>query len=391
MEVEVIGLNARQTRTLSIWEEHFQHTLDREISVKHENSKLHRFRQACHSLLHSQPILLLVVVLNCVDCILVLSELFLDVYFVKGMIITAESTMETFNQLLVDKYPCRFGTIPVYDTHAFYNQILKARLIWKGENVTAHAPCGTNITVGANVNENPRIDWNYTVTFFEDNDDPAFLHDDVHSTEENIAHALHEISVAILGVLVIFTLLKIFSHGLSFVKHKLEVFDGIVVIALFTLDVCYINGLTNYPVESFLLILAIMIPWRVIRVLNSLVIAVKDNFHFIMKLMFKKNKYLTDELERLKAVNTRKQEMVEILTKLCINRGVTQSHLTTIYEQKNIKKAKTQERLMTIGACFRRQVSDDFPFIQGKVDETESLVFSTCPDKNRNNCENNHE
>lgn len=48
-----------------------------------------------------------------------------------------------------------------------------------------------------------------------------------------------------------------------------QVFDGIVVIASFTLDLCYINGLTNYPVESFVLILVIMIPWRIIRVLNS--------------------------------------------------------------------------------------------------------------------------
>lgn len=48
-----------------------------------------------------------------------------------------------------------------------------------------------------------------------------------------------------------------------------QVFDAVIVLVSFSLDVYYIKGLTNYPVESFVLILTIMIPWRVIRVLNS--------------------------------------------------------------------------------------------------------------------------
>ena len=41
------------------------------------------------------------------------------------------------------------------------------------------------------------------------------------------------------------------------------------MVASFIADLYFIDGLTNYPLESFVLILALMVPWRVIRVLNS--------------------------------------------------------------------------------------------------------------------------
>ena len=48
-----------------------------------------------------------------------------------------------------------------------------------------------------------------------------------------------------------------------------QLFDSFVVVASFIADLYFIDGLTNYPLESFVLILALMVPWRVIRVLNS--------------------------------------------------------------------------------------------------------------------------
>ena len=46
-------------------------------------------------------------------------------------------------------------------------------------------------------------------------------------------------------------------------------FDGVVVIASFVLDIVFIKGLTVYPLEETVQILAFLMPWRVIRVANS--------------------------------------------------------------------------------------------------------------------------
>lgn len=46
-------------------------------------------------------------------------------------------------------------------------------------------------------------------------------------------------------------------------------FDGVVVIASFILDIVFIKGLTVYPLEETVQILAFLMPWRVIRVANS--------------------------------------------------------------------------------------------------------------------------
>lgn len=46
-------------------------------------------------------------------------------------------------------------------------------------------------------------------------------------------------------------------------------FDGVIVIASFILDIVFIKGLTVYPLEETVQILAFLMPWRVIRVANS--------------------------------------------------------------------------------------------------------------------------
>ncbi|WAR03308.1 HVCN1-like protein, partial [Mya arenaria] len=261
----------RLSRALSVCETQLAHELWSE-EVK-QPSKLQRIRSRGTDLLHSQGVLLAVVILNCVDCILVLSELMLDVYFVKDMIVTAEHTMKTFNRKLQERYPAQFFGLLLHDTHEFYNRVLRAHLMWnttdKGAMEGSKSVPEAFYSVGGNNSLVVGLDSGAGPVFFYDADDPEFLEDVTLSAEEIVSHALHKTSIAILATLVIYTVLKVFCYGLSFVKHKMEVFDGIVVVASFTLDVCYIKGLTNYPVESFILILTIMVPWRVIRVLNS--------------------------------------------------------------------------------------------------------------------------
>jgi len=57
------------------------------------------------------------------------------------MIQTAENTMETFNEMLADKYPEQFAGLKVHDTHAFYNLVLRSHMTWDEtvmDNVSYH-------------------------------------------------------------------------------------------------------------------------------------------------------------------------------------------------------------------------------------------------------------
>ncbi len=77
---------------------------------------------------------------------------------------------------------------------------------------------------------------------------------------------LHYMSVAILSVFVIEIMVKLYALRLEFFKHKLELFDALVVIVSFVLDIVYRNseGATNGI--GLLIVLRL---WRVTRVLNG--------------------------------------------------------------------------------------------------------------------------
>jgi len=49
----------------------------------------------------------------------------------------------------------------------------------------------------------------------------------------------------------------------------LQVFDAIVVTVSFIVDVVLLKGLTEFEVQVALFILSFLLPWRVIRLVNS--------------------------------------------------------------------------------------------------------------------------
>ena len=48
-----------------------------------------------------------------------------------------------------------------------------------------------------------------------------------------------------------------------------QCFDGVIVLASFIVDLVLLEGLQQFTVQEFVLILAFLVPWRIIRVVNS--------------------------------------------------------------------------------------------------------------------------
>ena len=62
-------------------------------------------------------------------------------------------------------------------------------------------------------------------------------------------------------------MLKIYAFRLDYFRHKLEVFDALIVIISFSLDVAFIGH--GEGLESAAGLLVILRLWRVTRILNG--------------------------------------------------------------------------------------------------------------------------
>ena len=59
---------------------------------------------------------------------------------------------------------------------------------------------------------------------------------------------------------------KLYAYQLEFFQHKFEVFDGVVVVVSFVLDIVFISNEDAFDGVGFLILLRL---WRVARILNG--------------------------------------------------------------------------------------------------------------------------
>ncbi|WAR03872.1 HVCN1-like protein [Mya arenaria] len=116
-----------------------------------------------------------------------------------------------------------------------------------------------------------------------------------------VGFIFHKISLSISVILVLWVLMKIVCFGSHLLHRRLEVFDTFVILTSFVVDMIFVKGLSMYTLKQFVYILAFMLPWRVIRVTNSLVVAVKDHEHFRLKMLFTQKKKIEHDNKQIRA------------------------------------------------------------------------------------------
>ncbi|KAL3842989.1 hypothetical protein ACJMK2_020957 [Sinanodonta woodiana] len=340
----------------------------REDSIALPSSKIARYRRKGGKLLHTKLVLLIVVLLNIIDCILVLGELILDIHYVKELIQTSDESFTRFVSTMKQQYPTELSPFSAKKMDDFFVKIASGNCSWvHHESVEdLHVSIYSNDTKTWNASESADENRLAGVKIASENErhersadsrsENRFMYDSnmqkgdrttfqgsstnslqlmkdksthqeyhtvkernlirrvsgiqvdakqsdqhkEHTLDEIIAHALHKASITILSVLVVETCLKVVCQGLRFFRHKLEVFDAIVVIGSFIVDLVFLKGLTSYKIHIFVYVLTFLLPWRVIRVVNSLVVAVRDHEHFRLKLIYKQKKKGSIKLKEYK-------------------------------------------------------------------------------------------
>lgn len=96
--------------------------------------------------------------------------------------------------------------------------------------------------------------------------------DPAHDSLVLCCQVLHYLSIAILSVFLVEIIAKIYAFRLEFFHHKLEMFDALVVVVSFSLDVAFRHNTTAVNGMGLLIILRL---WRVTRILNGIVMSVK--------------------------------------------------------------------------------------------------------------------
>ncbi|KAM4555913.1 voltage-gated hydrogen channel 1 [Odontesthes bonariensis] len=82
----------------------------------------------------------------------------------------------------------------------------------------------------------------------------------------------HYLSLAILTFFMVELSGKLFAYQMEFFQHKFEVFDGVVVVVSFVLDVVFLFHEDAFDGTGLLILLRL---WRVARIVNGILVSVK--------------------------------------------------------------------------------------------------------------------
>ncbi|XP_036360390.1 uncharacterized protein LOC115214246 isoform X7 [Octopus sinensis] len=326
-----------------------------------------RLRRKGEMFFHSRFVILTVVILCVLDCALVLGELILDLHSVRDTLQETEKLSDSFINKLRKKYPADMEGMQEHLIYV-YEKVLDSVMTWPKNSSVPNTTRPIHRSRRA-ADVDPIMEkWNVHVRL------PGS-----HTLEEEIGHAFHLASISILAVLVAGTLLKMICFGTRFFKGKLEVFDAAILIVSFIVDLIFVNGLPRYKIEEFVFILAFLLPWRVIRVVNSLVVAVKDHEHFRLKLVYSRKKKILAVLKQKELKLDLFQTQIDSLRKLCVSHGITDSQINQcLYQEepkvKSINKGLVPAIQSTLSGKFQKKKKEK------KEGEVASLAagFSTC-------------
>lgn len=240
-------------RRLSIDEESEGSSIDDNLSVASITSSIEdqlTWRGRMQVALHSHYLHLVIIVLVVLDALIVLFELLLDIGALNNIRCTGEGFLE---QARFCHY--EFATDESSELHDVC--LPTAVLVLQRANLTPleEGSFGEEPFCTCKFREGKRV-----------------CLDDRASTGVNPALVLHGTSIAILTIFMFEVALKLFAFRLKYFTHKFEVFDGIVVVISWTLDVASLKEEEAFEAIALLIILRL---WRVVRIVNGAVLSAK--------------------------------------------------------------------------------------------------------------------
>ncbi|MBN3309297.1 voltage-gated hydrogen channel 1 isoform X2 [Amia ocellicauda] len=129
----------------------------------------------------------------------------------------------------------------------------------------------------------------------------------------------HYLSLALLTFFMVELAGKLYAYRLEFFKHKFEVFDGVVVIVSFILDIVYISHEDAFDGMGLLILLRL---WRVARIINGVLVSVKTQAEHKVEKLKTANEHLTQQVHELQQHKNRTEQENDRLRTLLQQHGI---------------------------------------------------------------------
>ncbi|PVD34026.1 hypothetical protein C0Q70_05288 [Pomacea canaliculata] len=124
------------------------------------------------------------------------------------------------------------------------------------------------------------------------------------------------------------TLAKLICMGTGFLKKRFEVFDAFIVLASFALDFVFLDSRWYETGKDAATILVLLLPWRVVRIVNSFLMTIKHKHHIEMMNMKRAKKKADFKNAKLQTLLTEIRKDVQLLVALCRNSHLPEGEIT---------------------------------------------------------------
>ncbi|KAL5103457.1 Voltage-gated hydrogen channel 1 [Taenia crassiceps] len=137
-----------------------------------------------------------------------------------------------------------------------------------------------------------------------------------------IACILHFLSILILCIFVIQLAVKVVCMGRAFFRLKFEIVDGIIIIISLIAD-----GIFVYIASEEITLIIVFLLWRIVRVVNSLLMYEKQRNEFRIQLQKRARRMSELKVEALNGKVILLEKHIDNLESMCVELGVPREQL----------------------------------------------------------------
>ncbi|KAK3577936.1 hypothetical protein CHS0354_020814 [Potamilus streckersoni] len=319
-----------------------------------KKSKLRRRRKRLSKLLHTHVALITISILGCLDAVCVSGQIICDILIMTENLHTYETLHKTTVNLMIEVLPNLLNKT----THGDWSleQIVDFLSLRKdpglprngeSENDNNHtltpitSETGTHLTNSylgdAALYINALIEqyqWKHDMKASSEISHHRSKRagggsGSAHGLTYELTHVFHIGSMVILSILLLETILKISAMGRKFIDHKIEVFDAFVLTVSWCLDVGFWEGIWAMPGREAATILIFILPWRVIRIVNSFVLVIQEKDLVMLKVVKQRYRASARKNGELKIKLDKYRLWVRQLQGLCRKCGARESAIQT--------------------------------------------------------------
>ncbi|KAM4809069.1 voltage-gated hydrogen channel 1 [Rhinophrynus dorsalis] len=128
-----------------------------------------------------------------------------------------------------------------------------------------------------------------------------------------IPEIFHYLSISVLTFFILEIAGKLYAFRLEFFHHKFEVFDAVIVVISFIIDIVYISREDIFNAVGLLILLRL---WRVARIVNGVIVSVKSRAEEKIHKLKEKQEALLAKVSQLEQQCAQQEEEISRLQKL---------------------------------------------------------------------------